>query len=88
MSKTQVITARVNPEISESLGRIAARQQRSRAWIVQKAVERYVAEETEFLRFVQVGVDSADRGDLVSQEEMERWFEARKASRALRIAAE
>lgn len=67
---------------------IAARQQRSRAWIVQKAIERYVAEEAEFLRFVQVGVDSADRGDLVSQEEMEHWFEARKASRALRIAAE
>jgi predicted transcriptional regulator len=88
MSKTQVITARVQPEISESLNRLAAQTQRSRAWIVQKAVERYVSQETEFYDFVKAGIDSADRGDLISQEEMERWFQERKSSRAMRIAAE
>jgi predicted transcriptional regulator len=88
MSKTQVITARVQPEISESLNRLAVRSQRSRAWVIQKAVERYVAQETEFQNFVQAGIDSADRGDLISQEEMEGWFEERKANRAMRIAAE
>lgn len=31
----------------------------------------------ELASFVQEGIDAADRGDTVSQEEMEAWFEAR-----------
>jgi predicted transcriptional regulator len=88
MSKTSVITARVETETSDALNRIADLKDRSRAWIIQKAVERYVAEETAFYDFVQAGIASADRGDLISQNEMELWFKERKSSRALKIAAE
>ncbi|MCK8457988.1 hypothetical protein [Sphingomonas faeni] len=31
--------------------------------------------------FIQEGIDSADRGELISQEEMEIWFEERVAAR-------
>ncbi len=77
MSKTTVITARLEPELLAKLDALAARIDRSRAWVVAKAVERYVEEELEYREFLQVGIDAADRGDLVSQEEMEAWFEAR-----------
>jgi len=33
--------------------------------------------DAELASFVQEGIDSADRGDLLSQEEMKAWFEAR-----------
>jgi len=33
--------------------------------------------EAEFDAFVQNGLDAANRGDVVSQDEMERWFEQR-----------
>ena len=78
MSKTAVITARVDEETLKSLDALAESQERTRAWFVAKAVERYVREETEFRAFVQVGIDAADRGDLISQEEMEAWFEHRR----------
>jgi predicted transcriptional regulator len=85
MSKTVVITARLDEATLESLDSLAASRERSRAWLVAKAVKRYVEEETTFRAFVQAGIDSADSGDLISQEEMENWFEQR---RQLAAAAE
>ena len=77
MSKTSVVTTRIDADLSNQLDALAATLDRSRAWIVSKAVERYVEEETAFRAFIQKGVDAADRGELISQEEMEAWVEAR-----------
>jgi toxin ParE1/3/4 len=87
MSKTNVITARLSDETTESLDALAGHLKRSRAWVIQQAVEHYVARESQFLEFIQTGIDSADRGELISQEEMEAWFAERKANRSSRIAA-
>lgn len=78
MRKSVVITSRVDTELSEELDALAARMSRSRAWVIQQAIARYVEEETAFRAFVQVGIDAADGGDLISQEEMEAWFEGRR----------
>ena len=77
MSKSAVITTRLDNDALARLDALATMLDRSRAWIVAKAVQRYVDEELEFRAFVQEGVDAADRGELISQEEMEAWFEAR-----------
>ena len=84
MSGTTVVTARIGRELSGQLDRLAERLDRSRAWVIQQAIRRYVDAELDLLDFIQVGIDAADRGDLVSQEDMEAWF----ASRGLRAAAE
>ena len=78
MSKTAVITARIDEATLQSLDALAESQERTRAWLVAKAIKRYVQEESAFLAFVQVGIDSADRGELISQEEMEAWYEQRR----------
>jgi predicted transcriptional regulator len=77
MSKSAVITARLDNDALAKLDQLSTMLDRSRAWIVAKAVQRYVDEELEFRAFVQQGIDSADRGELISQEDMEAWFEAR-----------
>jgi predicted transcriptional regulator len=77
MSKTTVITARLEPQQLAKLDALASRIDRSRAWVVAKAVERYVDEELQYREFIQAGIDAADRGELISQEDMEAWFEAR-----------
>lgn len=56
------------------------------------SVEEYVRDvvataarmDAELAAFVQEGIDSAERGEIVTQEEMEAWFEARHRA----IAAE
>ena len=77
MAQTSVITARLDTVSLEKLDQLSEMVDRSRAWIVAKAVQRYVDEELAFRAFIQQGLDELDRGESVSQEEMEAWFEAR-----------
>jgi predicted transcriptional regulator len=77
MSRAAVITTRVDSETLDALDALAMRSERTRAWIVAKAIKRYVEEETAFDAFVQVGLDQLDRGEFYTQEEMEAWFAAR-----------
>jgi predicted transcriptional regulator len=79
---TQVVTARLSEALVGKLDTLATMTERSRAWHVAKAVERYVEEELDLHAFIQEGVDSADRGDLVGQAEVEAWFEARRLQHA------
>jgi predicted transcriptional regulator len=88
MSNKNVISARVSDDVLAMIDRIAAMRDRSRAWIVSHLLENAAREEMEFRDFLQVGIDSADRGDLMSQAEVEKWFEERKGRRAEQIAAE
>lgn len=86
MSKQHVITARIDDETLEGLDRLAKELDRSRAWLVAKAVEKYVREETAFFAFIQEGEDSFNRGDYVTHEELVAELDARykehKAKRA------
>eukprot|EP01035_Chromulina_nebulosa_P037657 gene37657-50841_t len=76
MSKTSVITARIDVDLSDRIDALAAKLDRSRAWIMSKAIERFVEEETAFRAFIQAGEDSIDRGEFFTQEEMEEWAES------------
>jgi predicted transcriptional regulator len=70
MSKTSVITARIDPETLAALDRLGERQDRSRAWLVGQAIKRYVEEEAAFLAFLKEGEDAIDRGEYVTHEEL------------------
>jgi len=74
MSKTAVITARVDEATLQSLDALAESQERTRAWLVAKAIKRYVEEETTFRAFIKEGEDAIDRGEYYTQEQMEEWF--------------
>jgi len=81
MSSSAVITARVDPALVARLDTLAAKLERSRAWVVSRAISRYVEEELEFLAFVQVGIDDLEAGRTHPQEEVEARFEIDRASR-------
>lgn len=49
---------------------------------IRDVLARAVRMDTELAAFVQEGVDSADRGELIGQDDMEAWFEARYRSAA------
>ena len=81
MSHTAVVTARVSTETLELLDRIAAAQSRSRAWVIARAIERQAKEESEFLDFLQQGIDDLDAGRTISHEELVERLKARRHSR-------
>lgn len=78
---TAVITARLSEEVLAKLDTLGAGMKRSRAWIIARAVERYVEEESEFLAFVQVGLDDLAAGRTHTQEEVEAIFAVRREAR-------
>lgn len=68
--KTSVITTRLDPETLAGLDKLAEYHERSRAWLVAKAVKQYVKNETEFFAFLQEGEDAIERGEYLTHEEL------------------
>ena len=67
---SSVITARLDPETLALVDRVAKAQGRSRSWFAAQAIKRAAEAEAEYQAFVQVGIDAADRGELVPHEEV------------------
>jgi predicted transcriptional regulator len=68
MSKTAVITARVDEETLALVDRVSKAHNRSRAWFVARAIEEAARKEADFLAFVQEGIDAIERGDVVEHD--------------------
>ncbi|BCA59323.1 CopG family ribbon-helix-helix protein [Sphingomonas sp. HMP6] len=83
MSKSAVITARLDVETLALVDRIASAQGRSRSWFAAEAIRRVAESEADFMAFVQAGIDSADRGELTPQD---RVFADLRTRRAQRVA--
>jgi predicted transcriptional regulator len=81
MSKTAVITTRIESEKLEALEALAKRLDRSRAWVVSEAINAYIAEQTEFLDFVQQGTDDLDNGRWIDHEDLAREIKQRRSQR-------
>ena len=67
---SSVITTRLDPETLALVDRVAKAQGRSRSWFAAQAIKRAAEAEAEYQAFVQVGIDAADRGELVPHEEV------------------
>jgi predicted transcriptional regulator len=74
------ITAQVSGETLDLVDRLALARGLSREAYAAEAIRQVSTKEAEFLAFVQVGVDAADRGDVVSQDEVEAWLDERIAA--------
>jgi len=70
MSKSAVITARLDEETLAKVDRVASAQGRSRSRFAAQAIREAAEREAEFLAFVQEGIDAADRGELIPHEEV------------------
>jgi predicted transcriptional regulator len=70
MSKTAVITARLDAETLALVDRVSKAHNRSRGWFAARAIAQAAHKEAEFLAFVQEGIDAADRGELVPHDEV------------------
>ena len=88
MSNSQVLTTRVSKDIADQLDAVAARLDRPRAWVIKRALENYLQKQEEMAAFIQEGIDSADRGELIPHEQVVEWMEAKIAERSHQIAAE
>ena len=65
----------LNPDMQAKLARLAAEQGRNTEALVQEAIARFVDYDEWFIREVERGLASADRGELLTHEDVGAWLE-------------
>lgn len=76
MIKSVVVTSRISAVLSDRLDQLAADTERSRAWLIAKAIESYVEKELAMIAFIEEGDADFREGRTVSQAEMKAWVES------------
>lgn len=70
MADTTVVTARISEQLSDDLDRLAELRDRSRAWLVQKAIAAFVKEELELRVALAESDAQIDRGEYIAHEDL------------------
>ena len=68
MTDRATVTFHTSPEIKERLDRLANVTRRSKSFLTNEAVERYLSEEEDFIRDVEAGIAEADTGEFIEHE--------------------
>jgi predicted transcriptional regulator len=74
MSNLTPFTVRVPEPLKEQVEQIAESIDRPRSWVVQRAIESYVATEAWQIAEIKRGLAEANAGDFASDEEVNRVF--------------
>ena len=71
--ETRVLTAHVPVQLAEKVDELATRLERSRGWIVKQALADWIELEEERRRLTLEAMADVDAGNVVYQEEIEKW---------------
>ena len=77
MSKSVVVTARIDEQLAADLDALAAHRDRSRAWLMEKAIAAFVREELELYRSLDEAEAEFDRGEFIAHDELMAEMKAR-----------
>ena len=73
---TRVLTAHIPEELAEKVDRYAKSMERSRAWIVKRALANWVNWEEEKTRLSLEALEEADQIGAIPHEEMVAWADS------------
>ncbi len=65
-------TVRLDEPMLDALDRLAAKTERSRSWLVVRAIEDYIALNAWQIEKVEQGIAAADRRDFAAEDEVAR----------------
>jgi predicted transcriptional regulator len=71
--ETKVVTAHLPLELAERVDVIAARQDRSRGWVMKQALSLWVKQEEERYRLTLEALADVDAAKTVDHDEVEKW---------------
>jgi predicted transcriptional regulator len=87
MSNRATVTFHTSPEVKARLELLAGRTRRSKSFLTNEAVERYLAEEEDFIRDVEAGIAEANAGQLVEHEDAAKYLRALGTDKRLAMPA-
>ena len=77
MPKTVTIGARIAATLDADLAQLASLLHRPKSWVIERALEAYIAAEKQFIDAVHAGIEAADRGDVTPHAEVMARLEAK-----------
>jgi predicted transcriptional regulator len=83
MPKTVSIGARIDAALDADIAKLAVLLNRPKSWVIERALEAYIASEKQFVDAVQEGIDAADRGDVTPHEQVMERMEAKIRTRLM-----
>jgi predicted transcriptional regulator len=78
---TEPITVRTDKKTIEQLDTLAAQTDRSRNYLVNQAIEEFLALRRYQIQKIQTGIAAADRGEFVAHEEVFAKLSAKRGTR-------
>lgn len=69
---SSAFTVRLDETTLDALDQLAEKTERSRNWLVAKAVEDYLSQNAWQVAKIEAGIAAADRGDFASDDEVAR----------------
>ena len=81
MAQSVVVTARVSEQLSADLDELAGHRDRSRAWLIEKAIAAFVRQELELYRSLAEADAEIDRGEFIDHEVLIAQLKARYGAR-------
>jgi len=73
---TKVLTAHVPLSLAEKVDQLAARQERSRGWIVKQALSAWIDQEEERSRLTREALDDVDTGRVIDHQAVQAWADS------------
>jgi predicted transcriptional regulator len=76
MSKTAPVSVRLDAALNDRVGAIAAALDRPKSWVIEQAVEDFVAVQEWQLAAIDAGIEAADAGRVVNHEDVVDWVKS------------
>jgi len=73
---TKVLTAHVPLALAEKVDQLAARQDRSRGWIVKQALSAWIDQEEERSRLTREALAEVDAGRVIAHQAVQAWADS------------
>ncbi len=76
MTKTTHVSVRIRPELSDKIEILAGALDRPKSWVIEKALEEYIAVQEWQIQTIKDGLAEADAGKLVSHGDVKQWIKS------------
>lgn len=76
MPETKVLTAHVPIELAQKVDLLAESSERSRGWIIKRALAEYVERAELRQSMIQQGLEAVERGETLSNAEATNWLKS------------
>lgn len=83
MANRATVTFHTSPDVKERLDRLATVTRRSKSFLTNEAVERYLSEEEAFVAAVEEGLAQANAGELIDHDRAAAYLQSLGTDRPL-----